>query len=529
MSDQMFAYHFDLKRAMWTREYMAAMVDRLAEWGFNTIVYEVEDKFRFGNHPALAHADAWTGDETRDLAQACRAKGVEVIPLIQSLGHAESVVGKPEYAHLREAADITDQYDPTCDEARALLIEMFDEIIDATRPREFFHMGGDETWSLGKSAKCAPIVAEIGVGGLYLRHMLPLLEHVHGRGLRPIIWADIVLAHPEIIADVPKFVVMMDWDYWTAEERPAGIQLWGSGQKTWDEYRELDLPQFREHLERYAVDEQTPRDGTFRQFYCTDALREMGFDVITASANRSYGDMVGVPFNERHLPNGFYFARKGFAAGMGNLVTSWAVRHNHPETDMPGTFAAVVATQGESDFDAAGIYRRFTTEHYGVEMPEFGGAVEKAQVSFTAGQACFVERDRKALEAGDDPLPGRLAELEKEHGGRDGAVAFLERTAAGYGEARATFVELKDRAKRNARSFDFWIEGVDVNALYADFLLAALKGTLAVGAAELLARIEALRERTRALFSETYAARSVDAEVELRYGYHERHLRRLSA
>src|SRR2546426_1123120 len=58
------AYHLDLKRAMPTRAYLEVMADRLAHWGFNAILYEVEDKLRFRKHPGLAHLGAWSIEQT---------------------------------------------------------------------------------------------------------------------------------------------------------------------------------------------------------------------------------------------------------------------------------------------------------------------------------------------------------------------------------------------------------------------------------------------------------------------------------
>ena len=37
------------------------------------------------------------------------------------------------------------------------------------------------------------MVEKIGIGGLYLQHMMPIFEHLRKRGLRPIIWADIAV------------------------------------------------------------------------------------------------------------------------------------------------------------------------------------------------------------------------------------------------------------------------------------------------------------------------------------------------
>jgi len=531
MTDRMLAYHIDLKRAMWKREYLDTTVDRLKAWGFNTLIYEVEDKLRYPGHPAIRSPQAPENAESADFAALCRAKGVEVIPLVQTLGHSEFVLGRPEYAHLREMPDATDQYDPLSEDARALIIDLCDEVIDVFAPREFFHVGGDETWSLGKSEKCASVVEEIGVGGLYLEHMLPLFEHLHGRGLRPIIWADIVLTHPGIIKDIPPYVVLMDWDYWTREERPGTIMVWGGADDgrgnrsvTWEQYQQAARPTFKQHLGRYASDERTRTDGTFRQFYCTDALLDMGFGVLTASANRSYGDTVGIPAHAVHLPNCYYSARKGMTAGMGNLVTSWAVRHCHPETCLLGGFAAAHALGTLEAFDAEALGRAFTADFFGVEMPEFAPAVDHAQVPFRLGRAEHISAARSAFRQGKDPVAKQVSELNETEGVR-GAAAHMEGIAAGYAEARKAFAGMKAKGLRNARNLDFWLEGIDLNLFYANFLFAALAGTLEQQASTLLERLERLRENTRTLFAETYVPLGVEDELDLRFGFHEEYLR----
>lgn len=55
----MFAYHIDLKRAMWRLDYLLEFMRRLKQWGFNSVVLEIEDKFRFSRHPSrLPHTRA---------------------------------------------------------------------------------------------------------------------------------------------------------------------------------------------------------------------------------------------------------------------------------------------------------------------------------------------------------------------------------------------------------------------------------------------------------------------------------------
>ena len=134
---------------------------------------------------------------------------------------------------------------------------------------------------------------------------------------------------------------MIDWNYSICEERSRSIVVWGGDKEAvgknpnisvdWESYHDKTSERFREKLGKYAADAQTELDGSFRAFYAVDALCDTGLDVITASASRKYGDTVALPTYTIAMPNCYFSALKGVADGRGNLVTSWAVRHNHPE------------------------------------------------------------------------------------------------------------------------------------------------------------------------------------------------------
>ncbi|MEI8311630.1 MAG: family 20 glycosylhydrolase, partial [Verrucomicrobiota bacterium] len=362
-------YHVDLKRAMWRLDYLTEFVSRLQKRGFSAVLLEIEDKFRFANHPALVHPDAPSHGEWKAWAQGCRASGLEVIPLVQSLGHMEFVLRHPEYAHLREAPNLTAHLDPTNPQSLPFVRELIDEVIEVFSPGGHFHIGGDETSHLGRSTRLKDEPME----ALYLRQIRPILQHVSKHGLRPLLWHDMAISFPKILKKIPRETLMVDWDYQTASPRPDFLIAWGgkdgrsaNPMVTWGSSYENNVSEtFRREFERFAIDEQTRRDGTFRGFFCTDALRSKGFDVMTASANRSAGDQMGIPDLQRHMANCFWSARKGLAEGAGHIVTSWAVRCNHPEAGQLGTFAAGLAARGAEDFDAARIGREWVLETFG--------------------------------------------------------------------------------------------------------------------------------------------------------------------
>jgi hypothetical protein len=546
----MLSLHIDLKHAMWRRDYMDRLVDRLSAWGFDTILFEFEDKFRFSRHPDLAHPDAWSPEETRSFVDACRARGMDVIPLIQTLGHAEAVVGKPAYAHLREQPDVISQYDPLSEEARALILDLLDEVIDVFKPRQFVHIGGDETRSLGKSDKCQPIVAQIGVGGLYLRHMQPIFRHVIGRGLRPMIWGDIVFQHAEVLDQVPRSVVLVDWDYTRRNDRADRVMVWGKGDSNLNRIQSLPDTPAKRLVERYAVDEQTGRDGTLRPFYRVDALKDLGFDVVTASSVRSAGDSVAMP-RVGHLENVFCSTRQGLSKGLGEMVTNWAVRFCHPELTMPATYGARYAAEGNALLDRVQLMEQYTHDTFGVAMPELEDAWQLLNPVPPFGELLSILPAARMLERGEDPLAQYVEALRKQdvqqlyrgqhvrssmpvmpdegHCMPDDWVAEAEHLITarreGYLRARDVVDVLQGRAKTNPDVLDYWREAAEVALFHADFALAVLHGALDRERASLLDRIEPLRLRTRELWSRTYTPGSLDKEVGIRFGFHEACLR----
>lgn len=438
------------------------------------------------------------------------------------------IVGKKEYAHLREAPELTTYIDVTNPESIPFLIKLCDEIIDVIRPAQYFHMGGDETWQLGNSKRCGPLLQKHGRGELYLKHMRPFWEHIRQRGLTPIIWADMALTHPDIIAKIPKYVVLMDWDYWSTNERPRSILVWGGfGQgnrllNLKELRKEADIP-FRRNLMKYAVDKRTGWDETFNAFYCTDALIDKGFTVLTAPANRCGGDLIGIPISSRHVPNCYYFARKGIYDGAGTLVTSWAERHNHPEVNLPATYAAIwgLKRKGQKGaLDPAEFWKAYTADMYGVELPGFGDTVALAEkgVGISFLQAYNLQNYAKMCDKNHNPLTKSIANLTKEQGGKYKTRLYLENILSDYEKATVMFKHFRKQARRNAGNINFWLEGIAVNGLLVRLALAVLTKSLSSKKKCLIRALKKSHNQTKKLFAGTYLPQSVKEELDTRHG-----------
>ena len=55
--------------------------------------------------------------------------------------------------------------------------------------------------------------AEIGEGKLYLYFVKGLIEHLKSHKKKVMMWGDMLLSYPEIIGEIPKSVVILNWNY----------------------------------------------------------------------------------------------------------------------------------------------------------------------------------------------------------------------------------------------------------------------------------------------------------------------------
>ena len=92
-----------------------------------------------------------------------------------------------------------------------LVRDMLDELLPHFRSRQV-NIGGDETFDLGLG-RSREVVAEKGVGAVYLEFLQKIRREVRSRDHTMQFWGDIVVAHPELVADLPRDVIALEWGY----------------------------------------------------------------------------------------------------------------------------------------------------------------------------------------------------------------------------------------------------------------------------------------------------------------------------
>ena len=211
------AYH-DCSRGKVPRlETLKALVERLARWKVNELQLYVENVFTFRRHPSIGRGySPFTADEIRALHDHCRAHHVRLVGSLASFGHMEKILALPEYQHLGELAGYRGwpggtTLCPTDPGSIALLADLYAEFVPLFEARDF-NACCDETWELGRG-RSKPEADRIGVGQVYLEFFKKVHALCAKYGKRMNAWADIVLAHPEMLADVPRDACMLNWDY----------------------------------------------------------------------------------------------------------------------------------------------------------------------------------------------------------------------------------------------------------------------------------------------------------------------------
>jgi hypothetical protein len=143
----------------------------------------------------------------------------------------EKILALPEYQHLGELAGYRGPSTmlgaalslskggwpggttlcPTDPRSIELLADLYAEFVPLFEARDF-NACCDETWELGRG-RSKPEADRIGLGRVYLEFFKKVYALCATHGKRMNAWADIVLEHPETLAEIPRDVCLLNWDY----------------------------------------------------------------------------------------------------------------------------------------------------------------------------------------------------------------------------------------------------------------------------------------------------------------------------
>ena len=206
--------HWDLKGLMPDFDYLKASLEKFAYYKINAVLVEYEDKFPFEKHPVLRNKNALSRSQVKELQDIARNNFIELVPLVQCLGHAEYVLRHPEYSYVAEGDLNCQQYCPSNNKTFELFKDFASEILPL-HDSEFIHIGGDEARQLGECSICSDKVKKNGKIGLYFEYIKKVCDYIVSLGKRPVIWDDMLTRNfcGNLLKKLPPETVLCCWNY----------------------------------------------------------------------------------------------------------------------------------------------------------------------------------------------------------------------------------------------------------------------------------------------------------------------------
>jgi hexosaminidase len=225
-----------------TVDYIKRQIRTEAFFKLNMHSFYMEHTFSSASNPLIGPAGgSLTPDEIRELVAYARRYHVELVPEQQTFGHLHKALRLEKYAELAETP-YGDVLSPQQPGSYKLIADLYKELNELF-PGQFFHIGEDETFELGEGQSKEEAKAK-GVGAVYFEHLNRVRDVLKPYNRRLMFWGDIALHHPDLIGNVPKDMIVMNWQYSAVDDygkyikpfKDAGLdQFVCPGAHTWNQ------------------------------------------------------------------------------------------------------------------------------------------------------------------------------------------------------------------------------------------------------------------------------------------------------
>lgn len=223
------------------------MILLASRFKYNAVVIEPWASVKSKRRPETAYENAYSPEQIRPLVLLGHALGMEMIPMLNSWGHASGMRSRSgEHVVLDRYPQYQDLYEPDgwsfCLANPAIydhLFDRYDELLELFAPARYFHVGMDEAWGhLG-------LKENLGCRGeeplkLITGHLEKLHAYFAQRDVRVFMWHDMFLErdHPQLgrqspansippfnthlaLPSLPGDVIIAAWNYSARSEWPV--------------------------------------------------------------------------------------------------------------------------------------------------------------------------------------------------------------------------------------------------------------------------------------------------------------------
>ncbi|MCD7944217.1 MAG: family 20 glycosylhydrolase [Clostridia bacterium] len=219
-------YHDITRGRVDTLDELFRLADKLSFYKINQLQLYIEHTYLFRDISELWRDETpLTASEILALDDYCAARGIELVPSLSSFGHLYKLLSTVTYSELCELPDSDRHNHPFYFEERMahhtinvsnesalpLIKKMISEYMALFRSDKF-NICADETFDLGQG-RSRELAERVGGDRLYVDYIKELFDFLIKRGKTPMFWGDIITRCPELISELPKEVICLNWGY----------------------------------------------------------------------------------------------------------------------------------------------------------------------------------------------------------------------------------------------------------------------------------------------------------------------------
>ena len=240
-------------RAAAVDDFVTFIDQELAPAHFNMLILRVEYNYAYESHPELRDENHLTKADVKKLVDVCRQHNIELIPLLDLLGHQSYRINVGNLLRVYPEFDetpnipmpsewnypnnpgglIMKSYCPRHPDVHKVVFDLVDELMDVFES-DWFHAGMDEVFFLGHED--CPRCKGVDKAELFAEEVRNIHDHLAQRGGRMMIWGDrlidgrstgtgmwegSMISTHRAIDMIPKDVFICDWHYDRADLTPV--------------------------------------------------------------------------------------------------------------------------------------------------------------------------------------------------------------------------------------------------------------------------------------------------------------------
>ncbi len=221
ITKKIFGFAIDAARQPESISTYKKTIDFLKDWGYNTILFRITDNqgtaIKFESHPELIHLpDAFSKKEISGLVEYAETMGIQIIPEIESFGHAGYITAVEEYRKLNDfkigGTDDTFSLCPVNNTAFQIVADLYREVAELFNSK-YIHGGCDEViWGGCKLSQEA--LSKKTHPAIWAEYVNRLNQAANNLGKEFMIWGDHVLRKElGILDNINKDIIILDWEY----------------------------------------------------------------------------------------------------------------------------------------------------------------------------------------------------------------------------------------------------------------------------------------------------------------------------